>query len=166
MHIIGAYVPLSIWTLVVILLGAAVGLLIHKPLVSRGWAPRPTTVALVATTLVLSLTLAPGMELDRPDGLDQCLAAFPYVLYRLGYGGEGLLNIALLMPLGFALIRAVPRWWLAALIVLILPVGIELIQILIPGRVCAPSDLLNNVFGGLLGMFAGSGVKDRDNQKA
>jgi VanZ family protein len=68
---------------------------------------------------------------------------------------ESWLNIAMLMPLGFGLMLATRRVVWPSLLVVLLPVAIELTQVLIPGRECSVSDWLANSLGGLVGVGVG-----------
>jgi VanZ family protein len=61
----------------------------------------------------------------------------------------------MLMPLGFGLMLATRRVVWPSLLVVLLPVAIELTQVLIPGRECSVSDWLANSLGGLIGVGVG-----------
>ena len=66
---------------------------------------------------------------------------------------EFIANIVLFVPLGFLLTLLFRRAWLGALVALALSVAVELAQLLLPGRVASPRDVLANVAGAALGAF-------------
>ena len=68
---------------------------------------------------------------------------------------EFLANVALFTPLGALLVLAFPgvRWWAVLLTGFLLSVGIELVQLTIPSRVSAVSDVVANTAGTALGLL-------------
>lgn len=68
---------------------------------------------------------------------------------------EFLANVALFTPLGALLVLAFPgvRWWAVLLTGFLLSVGIELVQLAIPSRVSAGSDVVANTAGTALGLL-------------
>lgn len=72
---------------------------------------------------------------------------------RLEYGA----NIAMFVPIGvfFLLLLGRRRWWLAVLVAAALTVGIETVQLLIPGRVSDSRDLVANTTGAVAGVVLG-----------
>ncbi len=68
---------------------------------------------------------------------------------------EFLANVALFTPLGALLVLAFPgvRWWAVLLTGFLLSVGIELVQLAIPSRVSAVSDVVANTAGTALGLL-------------
>lgn len=155
-------VPISYWTLVVIALGIAVSLLSWRWLARRtGARPLPTLGAMLALTGALALTLLPrGGRSHTRRTLAECLPAdwadLGHAAGRLGGSLENLLNIGLLLPLGFALVLASRRIVWPAALMLLLPAGIELAQTSINGRLCSASDWMANALGGLIGVAAGA----------
>lgn len=154
-------VPISKWTLLFTALGIGASLLGWRWLARRtGWRPMPTLWALFALTAALGLTVSPrgGRSRNRRT-LAECLpvdwAELGHAATKVGGSLESLLNIGLLMPLGFALVLASRRVaWPAALMVL-LPAAIELAQTSINGRLCTAADWMANALGGLIGVVAG-----------
>jgi hypothetical protein len=69
---------------------------------------------------------------------------------------QGLLNLVLLVPVGFFAVLAVRSIAPVAALVVLLPVATELLQSLVPaiGRLCDTSDVEMNVLGGALGAAA------------
>ncbi|MGK9146843.1 VanZ family protein [Plantibacter flavus] len=72
---------------------------------------------------------------------------------RLEFGA----NIAMFVPIGvfFLLLLGRSRWWLAVLFAAALTVGIEAAQLMIPGRVSDPRDLIANSTGAVGGVITG-----------
>lgn len=173
-------VPVSQWTVLsgVVLL-AAVLLSWRRLAAFRGWRPGPTLLALLGLAGALALTLSPRDWLANHRTLHQCLphdlAAVGDAAARVGGNLESLLNICMLVPLGFGLVLAGRRVAWPALFVVLLPAAIELTQVLVPGRQCSPEDWMANSLGGLLGVVAGAMVnrwwcraedRRRDDQRA
>ncbi len=74
-------------------------------------------------------------------------------LFCGSYGlADALRNIALFGPLGFVLPRALGSTRVALVALILLAVGIEVSQLVIPGRDSNPSDVLFNTLGGVLGV--------------
>lgn len=141
------------------MVGAVIVVLVSNPLARRfGWRPVPTMVALLGLAMVVSVTIPEsGNRLGSvaaclPEGLGDLVSA----VGRLGGGLEGLLNVAMLMPFAMAAVLATRRVLPTALVVLVLPAVIELVQTQVPGRQCSPSDYLANALGGLIAVAAGA----------
>lgn len=154
-------VPVSKWTLVLTALGLGVSLLSWKWLARHaGWRRLPTLWALLALTGALALTLSPrgGRSRNRRT-IAECIPAdwaeLGHAAGKVGDSLESLLNIGLLMPLGFALVLASRRVAWPAMLMLLLPAAIELSQTEINGRLCTPADWMANALGGLIGVAAG-----------
>lgn len=153
-------VPVSWWTVPVLVVGLAATAVGGRRLAERtGWRVVPTLVALAALTAVLALTLTPSTRGHAHTfGSGSCLAAFQtdelHAVTEIAEGGqlESQLNALLLVPLGIAAMLAVRRFRIPLLTVTLLPVLIELIQGVLPGRICSLSDLLLNAGGGALGV--------------
>lgn len=66
-------------------------------------------------------------------------------------------NIAMFVPIGifFLLLLGRRRWWLAILAAATLTVGIETVQLMIPGRVSDTRDLVANTTGAVAGVVVG-----------
>lgn len=160
MKILGAHVPVSVWTLVVVVTGVAVSLLVWRPLArSRRWRPDATLAALLFLTGALALTLAPAGG-SPAMGLDACI---PYdwndflfnVLHTGGGIAGGVLNLLLLLPLTSSLVLASRRMLPAVAVAVLLPPAVELVQTQLPGRSCGITDMLTNGAGALLGIAVG-----------
>jgi hypothetical protein len=158
--VLGAHVPISGWTVAVLLAGAAFALRYGRALGRRSaWQPEATVVALVSLTGLLALTITPDDD-GPPLTLRQCVPLDPELLAHNalhtggGLGGD-LLNGLLTLPLTLALTMATGRAGLVIAVAVTMPAGIELVQTLLPGRFCAISDYLANSLGGLLGVGLG-----------
>jgi VanZ family protein len=162
-------VPISAWTLVLGVVLVALTSVTWRPLARRwGWRPLPTAVALLGLSGALALTLSPRHWRVNHRNLHQCLphdwTDLAHAASRVGGSLENLLNIAMLVPLGFGLALASRRVWWPALVVVLVPAAVELAQVMIPGRECSTADWLANALGGLLGALVGallSAVLDR-----
>lgn len=160
MRIFGTHVPVSGWTLAVLGAGLAVSLLLWQPVVRRwNWRPWPALGLLLSLATVLALTMTP--DGDRASrGLSGCVPgswdALWFQAFNTGGGiGGNLFNVLLLFPLGLSTVLASRRLWPALLGAAGLPVVVELVQSVLPGRNCAVSDLLTNGAGALLGAAVG-----------
>jgi glycopeptide antibiotics resistance protein len=152
--------PVNHWTPLLGLLGVAVCVLAWRPLAAlAGWRPLPTLLAMVSLVAALTLTLVPKGWGGNHRSLAQCLPAdwaeFGDSAAHVGTGVESWLNIAMLVPLGYGLMLATRRVVWPSLLVVLLPVAIELTQVLIPGRECSVSDWIANSLGGLIGVAVG-----------
>lgn len=160
MDVWGAHIPLSWWTAVALAGGVGLSAMLWRPLSRRcGWRPHWTAAACVSVAAVLALTLTPGDEI-RHTGLRECIPQEPSdVWFLIFHTGGGLfadvLNVLLMWPVTVSLVMATRRVLPALLVSPLMPLSIELTQILIPGRVCAVSDLVTNTIGGLLGAASG-----------
>lgn len=152
-------VPLTGWTWLVLLAGLTAVTAVWWPLRRRPARPRLALLAAGLAVTVLALTLTPG---HRPQiGLGACLAEIPDAdtLGRVAHGMQGIWNVLLLMPLTASVVlaararRAVTVATLA--LAVLLPGAIELVQTLLPGRECNPTDYLDNLLGGLSGLALG-----------
>ncbi|HEY1974430.1 MAG TPA: VanZ family protein [Pseudonocardia sp.] len=159
-------VPISRWTLLsgTVLFLATV--LSWRRLASwLGWRPVPTLIALLGLAGALSLTLSPRDWLANHRSLHQCLPSDWSQLagsaMRVGTSLESLLNICLLMPLGFGLVVASRRAWWPAVLMVVLPAAIEITQVIVPGRECSAADWIANALGGLIGVTGGLVVHRR-----
>jgi len=153
-------VPVNHWSPLLGLLGIVICVLLWRPLVAlTHWRSQPTLLALVSGVAALTLTLAPKGWDGNHRTLAQCVPAdwseFGERVSHVGSGVESWLNIAMLVPLGFGLMMATRRVVWPSLFVVLLPVAIELTQIVIPGRECSVSDWVANALGGLAGVALG-----------
>ncbi|MFC4224931.1 VanZ family protein [Lysinibacter cavernae] len=76
----------------------------------------------------------------------------------IGYNeAEFMANIAMFVPIGlfFLLLFGRRFWWLSIILSCLLTVGIETAQLVIPGRVSDPRDLVANSAGAVLGVVLG-----------
>lgn len=161
MTVLGAHVPVSGWTLAVLVVGAALSLLLWRPLARRrDWRPAATLAALLLLTATLALTVTPEGR-GRPMGLRACIPDdLPDLVFNIFHTGGGLtgdlLNLVLMLPLTVSLVLATRRVLPAAAVAVLLPFSVELVQTQLPGRSCAISDLVTNAAGALLGVALGA----------
>lgn len=160
MDVWGAHVPVSGWTAAALLVGVALSVLLWRPLARRtDWRGPWTLVALLSVSAVLALTLTPGDSV-RHVGLRECIPREPsdlrHMVFHTGGGivADGL-NVLLTLPVTLGMVMATRRLTPALLVSPLLPLFIETTQTLIPGRVCAVSDLVTNTIGGLIGALSG-----------
>ena len=120
----------------------------------HAWAALAAGIALVAA---LVITLTPN-DLGE-EHIVFCEVAMParLGLLQLPRINQSSLNALLLLPFGFFSALAAPKKWTAALAVLIVPLGIELTQALLPllDRYCTAQDFVDNASGGLAGVVLG-----------
>ncbi|MEU0514529.1 MULTISPECIES: VanZ family protein [Amycolatopsis] len=160
MSIFGAYVPVSGWTVLVMLLGGAVSVLFAPRIARRrGWRQAPAVVTALLLTAVASVTLTPGDE-THANGVEACLPDGLSDLVSVGlHSGGGvagnLLNVVLMFPFAGAVVVTTGRILPGVVVSLAVPMVVELVQSVIPGRFCSVSDLLANVVGGLVGVALG-----------
>jgi VanZ family protein len=117
---------------------------------------RPTSWLLVVGTLLLILFATLGPTALPPRGVpmvDWCFTCGSQ------WGVDFVLNILLFVPLGLALrLAGVPvRSAVAAIVAA--TCAIELIQLLIPGRISSTGDLLANATGGIIGYAVAGGLR-------
>ena len=81
---------------------------------------------------------------------------FVFNIFHTGGGSAGdVFNFLLMFPLTFSLLLATRRVWPSVVLGLALPIAIEFLQTVLPGRSCAITDMLTNSGGALLGVLAG-----------
>jgi hypothetical protein len=156
MNLWGTHIPFSGWTAAALVAGAVLSVGLGRRAGERRLAWTWTWVSL---TSALALTLTPDGH-NPPIGLAPCI---PYDLndlilniFHTGGGPAGdAFNVLLLIPLTAGLVVASRRTAIAVAVALLLPVGIELTQTVVPGRFCAISDVVTNSTGGLLGVLVG-----------
>jgi VanZ family protein len=153
-------IPVSRWTVLSGFVLLVVSLLAWRRLASAlGWRRKPTLLTLLALTMALSLTLSPRNWLANHKSLHQCLPSnwtdFGDSMLHVGGSVESMLNIALLMPLGYGLVVASRRAVWPAVLMVTMPAAIELLQVIVPGRQCSPADWAANSLGGLIGVLIG-----------
>ena len=115
---------------------------------------------LLAPYLVLLglVVFLPARETERVTGLvailADVLAAFGVAREPAASGLEFLANVALFVPFGLLLPIAFPNTpgFLVVQIGCLLSVGIELVQVVIPSRVPAVSDVIANTIGVAVGL--------------
>lgn len=169
MTIFGADLPVTGWTYVTLVAGAAISVLvwvlIGRRTGWRHWRPRATLVALLSFTVVVALTVIP--KGSQPAlGLAACIPNdwndFVHNVFHTGGGIAGdTLNLFLIFPLTCSLVLATRRVLPVLILGPLLPLGIELIQTQLPGRSCAVSDLVTNGAGAVLGAMAGWAIESR-----
>ena len=149
-----------VWVSVLCWLGAALAL--WRPVTERyGWHRRPTLGVLLSAALVGVVTLTPDgwFRLRDPQScLELAPGAFGYAGGHLLAGPQEVANILLVVPLGFFLVLAGRQVMAPAIVVVVLPVLVELLQAAFAQRVCTVLDWFDNTLGGLLGVAAGAVV--------
>jgi VanZ like protein len=155
-------------TLVAAVVLALVAVLAARPLARRtGWPLWATVATLLSVAVVGTLTLAPqpGEPVTGPSGsaIVDCVQrlADPVAWWRgliaTGDRGERVGNVLMFVPVGFFATLASRRPLVVAVIGVLAPLAIEVVQVLIGGgRDCAANDWLNNATGALLGVIAGT----------
>jgi hypothetical protein len=113
----------------------------------------------MSLTAALAFTLTPDGN-EPPIGLSPCIPnGLDDLIFNIFHTGGGpaadALNVLLLIPLTTSLVIASRRPAIAVAVSILLPVGIELTQTVVPGRYCAISDIVTNSTGGLLGVLVG-----------
>ena len=105
--------------------------------------------------VLLGLTLMPSASLEPYDRPTLCLLC----------GTEGtadaILNVLLFVPLGLLMARAKNAWLRAAAVGLALSLGVESVQLLVPGRHPALGDIIWNTSGAALGVLIHHVALDR-----
>jgi len=152
------------WLLPGTALAAAASVLAGGPVARWLWVRRSTaTVGVFALGLILASTLTPVDATlgEYPDGLRVCdlsrtwLAPLPEMLS----GSDVTLNILLFVPLGASI--GLAPWSARKLVVLAVALAlsptIEALQLFLPPlhRGCESADVVDNVFGLVLGLVAG-----------
>jgi VanZ like family len=107
------------------------------------WAPVALALAFVA-----ALTLVPVSHALSVDDIPfWCLGCGDYAL------ADGVANVVLFVPLGWAMSGAGVRWSRGLAVILMITIGIESLQYgFIPGRVASIADILANTVGGAVGI--------------
>jgi hypothetical protein len=169
--ILGANLPVSGWTLVVLVAGGAISVLAWRMLarMNRG-RPGATLGALLSLTAVVALTLTP--KGTHPTlGVAACIPYdwndFVFNVFHTGGGSAGdVFNLLLMFPLTFSLVLATRRVVPVVILSLLLPTAIEFLQTALPGRSCAVSDMVTNSAGAVLGAVLGWIVELRSRRLA
>lgn len=105
----------------------------------------PSWTVLIALSLILALTLAPGST-STPAA--DCFWCGEFAT------ADFILNVALFVPLGLALgVSSGVAAWAAILIAVVVSGGVELAQLAIPGRYPTLSDVLANLLGAVAGLL-------------
>ena len=92
--------------------------------------------------VVLAVTLVPGSAVEG----GACLACGNFAL------ADAILNLVLFVPLGIGLAMLLPRYvWLPVALAVGLSTGIELAQLLLPGRYATLADVVANGTGAAIG---------------
>ena len=144
---------------------ALLGAFLVAPWIGRGLGtgPRLAFLLVLATGLIVALTLAPRplSPATRPDLsclLPAATLAFPGGVLALS---DEILNVVLFVPLGMTVGYIQGRRQLQVLaMALSLPWVVESIQLALPwlGRTCQSSDLTANVLGLLFGVTLGAAM--------
>lgn len=115
---------------------------------TRVWALVGVCAYGLAVVGVLASPVSPG---------DAVAAATAFLRDGLGWSAvrqgwvEFAANIALFVPLGFLLTVLLRRWWAAVALGSALSIAAEVGQMLLPGRLASPRDVLANLTGALVG---------------
>ena len=105
----------------------------------------PSWTVLIALSLILALTLAPG---STSTPMADCFWCGEFAT------ADFILNVALFVPLGLALgVSNGVAAWAAILIAIVVSGGVELAQLAIPGRYPTLSDVLANLLGAVAGLL-------------
>jgi glycopeptide antibiotics resistance protein len=136
--------------------------------VSHGWIghdgamfsrhPMVSAMTLAYLAIVAWLTLTPsstGLESGILSRLAGLLARYPETAWFTFMRLEFIANVAMFVPFGvfFVLLFGRRQWWLAIIVGMLMTLGIEGIQQLIPGRVPDVRDLLANSAGTTVGLL-------------
>ncbi len=111
------------------------------------YAPLSRGFLLAWLLIVFAVTLQPGGAED-PLGSVTCL------LCGMRGAADALLNVALFVPIGVGLALTVKRPPVALVLAALLSAGIEMAQVMLPGRHPTLGDLVFNSTGALLGICA------------
>lgn len=157
MTVFDAEIPLSLWTVTALLIIGGVALVGHRTVAAwLGWRPRAALGILLILGATVAITLTPGHASTHTD-LRSCVPhdrrALAEVGHLLGHDVENLLNWALFVPFAVFLQWTVRRARFTIPAVLFLPAVIEVVQVVVPGRLCAASDYVANIAGGLIAVF-------------
>ncbi len=108
----------------------------------------PWVLVALALALVAAVTLVPISHGTGGDDIPfWCLGCGDYAL------ADGVANLVLFVPLGWALARTSVRFSSGLAVVLTSTIGVEWLQhAVIPGRVASVADILANTLGGVVGM--------------
>ena len=110
---------------------------------------------LIVTLWVITIVAATLGPADASGGVPRILCVF------CGSGGAAdlVLNVALFLPLGYALARAGLPAWSALLVSLLFSTGIEVAQLALPFRSPTLRDVLANAAGGWLGAVGALNIR-------
>ncbi len=107
------------------------------------WAPVALALGMIAAATLVPMS--PGMPGDAIPFW--CVGCGDYAL------ADGVANVVLFVPLGWALARSGVRSSSGLAVVLTTTIGVESLQYaVIPGRVASAADILANTIGGVLGL--------------
>ena len=110
------------------------------------------------TLLIFTFFPRPILESGDPSAVSEYLRTHANYFYKILYADTRLVaigNLFMLTPLVFIANRVFPDLKLRTLLIVgfLLSLFIELSQLVIPGRVSDPVDLISNTFSVLLGVF-------------
>ena len=110
------------------------------------------------TLLIFTSFPRPILESGDPSAVSEYLRTHANFFYKILYADTRLVaigNLFMLTPLVFIANRVFPDIKLRSLLIVgfLLSLFIELSQLVIPGRVSDPIDLISNTFSVLLGVF-------------
>lgn len=110
------------------------------------------------TLLIFTFFPRPILESGDPSAVSEYLRTHANFFYKILYADTRLValgNLFMFTPLVFIANRVFPDTKLRTLLIIgfLLSLFIELSQLVIPGRVSDPVDLISNTFSVLLGVF-------------
>lgn len=115
-------------------------------------------IAIAYLLAVLAVTLLPApwppSGVESPGGVLNIANWFATETWTQGTVPEFGLNILLFVPIGIIAVRFLRSWWLRILGPLVLTFLIESLQLPLPDRVSDPRDIVANMLGALIGIFA------------
>ncbi len=166
---------IHLWMIVVIILLGYLAVIGNKYWAKRHVEDRKATRIILITILVIYAAVYSYLTFFYREPMTEAhLRLEPFWSYReafdgftiarLGVARSILLNIAITIPLGYLLPSVFRfrkhRYWWTMIIVLSLSIATELIQLFTRTGLCETDDVINNMFGCVLGM-AGYWIADK-----
>lgn len=134
-----------------------VGVLYRQATVRLKWHAWAALAAAIALVAALVVTLTPNDLGEEHLVICEIAAPTRLGLLELPRINQSSLNALLLLPFAFFSALAAPKKWTAVLAIVVVPLGIELTQALLPllDRYCTLQDFVDNASGGLAGVGLG-----------
>jgi hypothetical protein len=114
----------------------------------RPWAAAALAVYAAAAIVVLLAPVSPGRVVELATAFVQQDLGWQFV--RQGWIEFGA-NVALFVPIGFFTTALLRRAWLGFVLGLVISVGAELVQVLLPSRTASLRDVFANALGACIG---------------